>query len=226
MTTKTAQSAISAIQAHGILLVYPIDNRKKPQSLWSVFYPKTRMRWEWDQDGDDRVARLWQLREELSRSGEVVYSKWYRGRATFFSKTIFESLLALMGTTRVTWQASLGQDSAQILELLRLDSPLSTKQIKKSLDLTGRSMEPRFNRAMQELWQKLFIVGYGEVDDGAFPSLATGCTQLLFEDLWGGAHRLSPDTARQTLVGQLGAESLFVRYLEKLKVKHRATSLR
>src|SRR5205809_926272 len=89
-------SAVSAIEKNGILLVYPIDNRKEPPSLWSSFFPKSQMRWEWDTGGDHRVADLWRLREELSRSGKVVYAKWYRGRATFFSKQVFTWMLALL----------------------------------------------------------------------------------------------------------------------------------
>src|SRR5262245_39894917 len=88
-------AAIHAIQRHGMLLVFPIDNAREPKSLWSVFYPRAKMRWEWDENGDDRVSRLWHLREELSRSGRVVYGKWFRGRATFFSRDLFRALLSV-----------------------------------------------------------------------------------------------------------------------------------
>ena len=75
------RSAITAVRKAGALLVFPMDNRKEPASLWSAFYPKEPMRWEWDESGDDRVAKLWRLRAELSTSREVVYSKWFRGAA-------------------------------------------------------------------------------------------------------------------------------------------------
>ncbi len=47
---------------------------------------------------------------------------------------------------------------------------------------------------MKELWSRLLIMGVGEVDDGAFPSLNMSATRLRFEDLWPGgaaaeAHR-------------------------------------
>ena len=70
------QKIITAINEHGILLVYPLDNRKEPKSIWSVLYPRTPMRWEWDAGGDDRVGELWVLRESLMGSRDVVYSKW------------------------------------------------------------------------------------------------------------------------------------------------------
>src|SRR4051812_17327021 len=94
------QKAVAAIERSGVLLVYPIQNRPDPPSLWTALHPRTAMRWEWDESGDDRVADLWHLRERLSRSGEVVYAKWFQGRATFFSREVFTAFLTLLGTAR------------------------------------------------------------------------------------------------------------------------------
>lgn len=189
-----SKKAISAIEKYGALLVYPIHNQKDPASLWSVFFPRTQMRWEWDQNGDTRVSDLWTLRMNLSRSGKVVYTKWYQGRATFFSKEIFVALLSVMGSTR-GGHPELTPEARQILDLLRSDSPLSTKLIKRLTDLRGRALESLFQKALKQLWNRLLIVGFGEVDDGAFPSLAIGTTQLLFEDLWEKARETNPTDA-------------------------------
>jgi hypothetical protein len=202
--------AVAAIEKHGALLVYPIDNRKDPLSLWSVFHPRTPMRWEWDQDGDDRVSRLWHLRAELSASGKVVYAKWFRGRATFFSREVFTAFLAAGS------RPYLGPEARSLLEALSLDSPLSTKQLKRATGLTGRLMEPAYERAMKELWSRFLIVGYGEVDDGAFPSLAIGASAVLFEDLHEAARALRPDEARAFLEAKLGG-TLFLRQARKLE---------
>jgi hypothetical protein len=203
--------AVAAIEKHGALLVYPIDNRKEPLSLWSVFHPRTPMRWEWDEDGDDRVSRLWHLRAELSASSKVVYAKWFRGRATFFSREVFTALLAAFGA-----RPALGREARELLEALALDSPLSTKQLKRATGLTGRLMEPTYERAMKELWQRFLIVGYGEVDDGAFPSLAVGSAQVLFEDLHEAARALRPEEAWAFLEAKL-AGTPFLKQAEKLR---------
>ncbi len=178
------QSAIAAINKHGMLLTFPIKNAKLPLSLWSVAYPRTKMKWEWDDDGDNRVVQLWHLRERLSRSGKVVYTKWYKGRATFFSRKEFTKRLAasLANTNRAAHM--LTREARDILEALEENSPLSTKVLKKTVDLRGKFHEATYNRAMKELWSRYLIVGYGEVDEGAFPSLAIGATKLLFEDLY------------------------------------------
>src|SRR5687768_456182 len=94
------KSAVAKVNKRGMLLVFPINNRKEPASLWGEFYQKTEMRWEWDEEGDSRVAELWHLRERLSKSGKVVYTKWYRGRATLISRELFPALLKVLDTVR------------------------------------------------------------------------------------------------------------------------------
>jgi hypothetical protein len=200
------KSAVRHIEEAGVVLVFPINNRKAPASLWSCFYPRSKMKWEWDSGGDNRVANLWYLREELSRSNQVVYAKWYQGRATFFSRQIFTALLSLMEP-----EPALSRQADEVLRLLLEDSPLSTKEVKAAADLRGRELEPIYSRAMKELWSRLLIVGYGEKDDGAFPSLAIGATQVLFEDLWSDAWTLSTENAMHILKEKLGS-SPFLRY--------------
>jgi len=187
-------SARKAIDKYGMLLVFPIQGKPEP-SLWSVAYPGEEMRWEWDENGDDRVARLWHLREELSRSKKVIYTKWYRGRATFFSRPVFSALLS----QQLANEMPLSRDAKKILALLEESSPQSTKQIKKESGLQGRLLESTYQKAMKELWQSLKIVAFGEVADGAFPSLAVGSTKLLFEDLYEQAAALSEQERNSTL---------------------------
>ncbi|MBY0451825.1 MAG: hypothetical protein K2P92_02240, partial [Bdellovibrionaceae bacterium] len=175
------KSAVKKINDRGALLVFPINNKKEPASLWSEFYPRTKMRWEWDEGGDNKVGDLWLLMKKLSDSRQVVYSKWYQGRATFFSRDLFTALLKVTqpdysGTT-------LSPVARQLYECLEEDSPLSTKQLKAITELRGKDNERFYNRGMKELFSRFLIVAYGEVDDGAFPSLAVGTTRNLFEDL-------------------------------------------
>lgn len=175
--------AVTAIERRGILLVYPVANRPEPRSLWSELHPKSPMRWAWDGDADARVAALWRLREELARSSEVVYAKWFRGRATFFSRTVFRALLASLAEAG-NLRAGLSRPSLELLELLEDDSPQSTKQLRAAAGLQGRANEAAYTRALKQLWSRLLVVGVGEVDDGAFPSLAMSATRLRFEELW------------------------------------------
>ncbi len=198
-----------------MLLVYALQNRVDIPSLWGVLHPKVPMRWAWDQGADGRVVELWQLREELSRERGVVYGKWFRGRATFFSRPLFAAMLAAY---RGAHRAELATESRELLRLLEDDSPQSTKQLRRAAQLTGRESERVFVRAMKELWERLLIVGVGEQDDGAFPSLRIGATSLLFEDLW---ERDTSDGASSAaharrIAQQLPAHTEFGRHFQKI----------
>ena len=235
--------AIALVERHGALLVFPIGNRPEPKSLWSVLHPRTPMRWEWDETGDGRVVDLWHARRELAESREVVYSKWFQGRATLFAKGVFEAMLATFvaearTTTKATaagspLTAGLSPDARALLEILEDDSPQSTKALKRSAGMQGRVMEAAYTRALKELWSRLLVVGAGEVEDGAFPSLSIGATKLLFEDLWAEAHETPPSEAavatsdpraeREAILARTFAEApSFRRHLDKEMKKLRA----
>ncbi len=209
------RKAIQAINQRGMLLVYPLANKPEPKSIWSELFPRTKMRWEWDAGGDDRVAGLWHLREQLSRSREVVYSKWFQGRATLISMEVAAGLIGYLEAGRMREQIT--HDSANVLELLLSDSPLSTKQLKVASDLEGRLLEPNYNRALKPLWQNLLILGFGEFEDSSFPSLGIGATQSLFEELWNEGLRIKPATAEKFLQAKLGEANPFWKFARKIK---------
>ena len=192
------QTAVRHIQRKGILLVFPHANKKEPPSLWYEFFPRTPMRWEWDDNGDDRVGQLWHLREQLSISRKVIYSKWFRGKATVLSLKMFTAIIRVANRNLLRIDG-LNFHAREILDLLEEDSPLSTKQLKKMVDLQGRANESAYQRALKELWERGLIVAYGEVDEGAFPSIAIGATRVLFEDVWREAEEMSQEDASALL---------------------------
>lgn len=206
------KSALKHINDKGILLVFPINNRPEPLSIWSCLYPKRKMIWEWNEDSDDRIGEMWLLMKKLSDSREVVYSKWYQGRATFFSRELFRALLCLYVAEG---EAQVSRSSMNLLECLESDSPLSTKQLKKLTDLQGRDNEAEYNRGLKTLFQRFLIVGFGEVDDGAFPSLAVGATRVLYEDLWIESRDLDPTKAQEIVDRHMPLGSLTRKFLDK-----------
>lgn len=214
-TKLTRASAIKAVNKRGALLVYPLNNKKEPASLWSEIWPRKKMVWDWNEDGGDDVADMWHMRMVLSRSRHVVYAKWYQGRATLFSFDVFVNLLSFLGGTE---NFEMSRESRNALESLEQDSPLSTKQLKSAIELEGRLLEPAYNRALKPLWNRLWIVGFGEFEDSSFPSLGIGATKTLFEDLWNEASRIDVGVAEKMLEKKLGRDNPFFRFA----LKHRS----
>ena len=208
-------SAIKAVNTKGALLVFPLNNKPTPNSIWSEFYPRTKLKWEWDDKGDQKVFKMWQLMKELSTHKDVVYSKWLGGRATFFSPDLFVAMLALFKSTGgITNKLSL--PAKALLSELESDSPLSTRDLKKLTGLQGKDNEGAYNRGMKELFGRLLIVGFGEVDDGAFPSLAVGATQHIFEDLWSEANNLKIELAQKRINQLIPVGTEFRKFFDRI----------
>jgi hypothetical protein len=215
MATVTTAKVIRTIEKAGALLVFPPGNEREPPSLWYELYPRSRMRWDWGDSADDRVVDLWHLRAELSAGDEVVYAKWYRGRAVFFARPVFTALLKLLGSTG-TAPETLPGDAGRLLTLLLDDSPQTPRMLRESLDLLGRPYESAFNRALKALWDLLLAVGCGEVDEGSYPSLAVGATRVVFEDLWDDAAALAREAAEATWRRHVTAGSALDKHLNRL----------
>lgn len=212
-SNRALEKAVEKVEANGILLVYPIKNEKNPASLWYALYPRSKMFWDWSDDGDGRVAELWHLRTKLSESREVVYAKWFQDRATVFSREIFTAMLKLMNVPAL--ENTLSERASGLYQLLLDDSPQSPRRLRADLDLEGKFYEKHYNQASRDLWRKLLIVGFGEVEDGAFPSLAIGATKLLFEDLWMDAEDLSVNEALKIFEAKIRPGSTFHDYFTK-----------
>ena len=206
--------AWNAVEKLGIVLVYPIANEREPPSLWYELHPRTKMRWDWDAGADDRVVELWHLRNEMAASGDVAYGKWFRGRATFFSLDVFHAMLGAICDAGDPF-AGLPRESREILDLLRERSPMSTKELRAEAGLQGKAFEGIFTHAMKTLWSRLLVVGVGEVEDGAFPSLAVSATEMAFEDIW-AARRAPPPEARAKLDATLARTPAFARAFRRV----------
>jgi hypothetical protein len=99
--------------------------------------------------------------------------------------------------------------------VLENNSPLSTRKLKELTDLQGRLHEAEYSRAMKELFSLLLIVGFGEVDDGAFPSLAVGATELLYDELWRQAEAMPLRKAQAALDRLMPPLSHFRRFFDR-----------
>src|SRR5688500_3775901 len=129
MNSGIFRKAIDAINEQGAVIVFPMNNKKDPKSLWSCLYTRAKMRWLCDDSADNRVVQMCHLREEISRSGQIIYSKWYQGRATCFSKNVFVHLLSAAQAHKKRNHIKLSE-AKEIMDVLEMDSPISTKQIK------------------------------------------------------------------------------------------------
>lgn len=216
---QSFEKSINAINKNGLLLVFPVKNANEPRSIWSELYPRTEMIWSWDDTNSKKVHDTWILMKRLSDCRKVIYSKWYQGRATFFSIELFTALVAKSLHTSHQFKL-LSSNARQILEALEMDSPLSTKELKAVSELQGRYYEGTYNKALRELFQRFLIVGYGEVDDGAFPSAAMAATKTIYEDIYEQACNLNLKKAQDTIDKYVPTKSKFRQFYDRTMKSH------
>jgi predicted transcriptional regulator len=171
------------------------------------------MRWAWDNGADSKVADLWMFRERLQHSREIAYLKLFQGRATFTSLEFLEHLIA----ARRLRPQRLSTTAQSLLDALCDTSPQSTKELKKSVGLKGKIFEANYHKALKELWTRGLIVGRGERDDGAFPSLLIAATELVFEDVFKGALKRDPLKSHQECLRCLAGHPEFLRFFLALQ---------
>jgi hypothetical protein len=145
----------------------------------------------------------------------VVYTKWFQGRATFFSRPVFTALLRLLDASGSEDELSGG--AAALYGLLLEDTPQTPKPLRAALGWEGRTRETLWSRALRELWQRLLVVGFGETEEGSFPALAIGATRHLFEDLWNEALTLDEDAARAVADQALKPGTAFHKHYVRLR---------
>jgi len=207
--------AIEEIESRGITLVFPAKKSSEVSSLWKTFHPRTPLRWEWSEDGDDKVFKMWQLMKELSDCEQVIYSKWFQGRATFFSRPLFSALLRFSQDCSEAFKNQ-PEGVKSLMECLEEDSPLSTKELKARSGLRGKSFAAVYNRSMKWCFLRFLTVGYGEVEDGAFPSLLIGSTKLIYEDLVHQASEMSKEESLEIINRYMPTGSPFRKQLERV----------
>lgn len=214
------EKSIEKINQKKLLLVFPITNKQDPPSLWFQLFPRVPMDWSWSEDGDNRVVRMWHLMKTLSDCRRVIYSKWYQNRATFFSNDFFTHLLAYQ-KHKVHSQIEWTSTERQLLEILRNNSPMSTKELKAESGLKGKFFEAEYTRSLKKLFLHQYIVAYGEVEDGVFPSLALGATETLYEEEWLMADSISLKDCELEIKRVAGSSTAFQNYFKKqLKMTH------
>jgi hypothetical protein len=125
--------------------------------------------------------------------------------------------VAMLAVRRRTFdpRRGLSNTAETLLEVLENNSPLSTKELKRAADLQGRIHETVYSRAMKELFSRFLVVGFGEVEDGAFPSAAVGATERLFSDLWFEAEEMPQAKAAAMVERFMPGDSHFGRYFAR-----------
>jgi hypothetical protein len=181
-TKATLKNAIFEVERLGTVAIFPEKSRKKSSiiSLWELFYPRTPMRWEWDESADKGVVKLWWLKNEIAQTKKVLYGRFFSNRPVLVSISEAQTILKSLKPRPLSSLAR------EILSRLEDNSPQTKRMLGRELRRDGwEPTRAEFERALLELQRNFQIVSLGdsEREKGPMPSSEYAALGLVFPQL-------------------------------------------
>ena len=164
---NTAAYAVRFIDAVGFCLLFPVKNVLLP----SLYYAMTRripITW------DKYTVKLWEWKDELPRRRRALYTKYFRGRGTFFSRAMLANFLALRGgSARIAGHETfysagkVSHDARTLWQTLAEHGPLATLELRHACKLDSKAGNTRFKKAILELQCLLVVTHFGAEQETA-----------------------------------------------------------
>ncbi|MEO5668509.1 MAG: hypothetical protein ABIR96_10655 [Bdellovibrionota bacterium] len=182
ITKLGLKSALDQVERVGRVAIFPEKNKKKNSivSLWEIFYPRTKMKWEWDEAADNRVVKLWWLKNEIAQTQKVLYGRFFGNRPVLVSKKEALKILVTLEPRRHSRLAS------EILSRLEDNSPQTKRMLGRALRDDGwEPTKSEFEKALLDLQRDFKIVNLGdsEREKGPMPSTEYATLALIFPDV-------------------------------------------
>lgn len=207
---------LQSINKAGVLLIFPIQNKDEPDSVWAHTYPRSKMIWDWTRDTDPKVDRIRAVLWDLVDEEKIILTKWYRDKPTIFSEDSFLYMLAYLRSAKKFQM----RETKKVLDTLEIDSPQATQELKEACGLRGSHFKSDYNQAMRELWHRLLIVEHGEVKISHLPSTTIGSTEKTFGDIWERSLSINKKDAEKFLISKLNPENIFFKFAVNCNQKY------
>lgn len=155
------------INQQGVVSVFPSKSRKAPLSLFKFLHPRSEFSWVWDEHGDDKVVKLWWLKNEIAATRKVLYGRFFTGQPVFVS---LQQAKILQANAQ---RRHLGALETYILEQLNLSSPQTLRMLKRQAKHEGvEFLRSDWQRALLGLQKQFLVSSLGDStrENGPMPS--------------------------------------------------------
>lgn len=181
-TKLSLQTALETVEKYGCVAIFPEKIKKKNSivSLWEIYFPRTKMNWEWDEDADRRVVRLWWLKNEVAQTKKVLYGRFLSNRPVLVSKDKAREMMKVM------IRPQLNALAREILNRLEDNSPQTKRMLARELRAEGWEFsKSEIEKSLLSLQKGFWIVNLGdsEREKGPMPSTEYAALSLVFPEL-------------------------------------------
>lgn len=173
-----AKDCIKFINQVGAVSVFPAKASTALPSLWKFLHPRSKFSWQWDEAGDDKVVKLWWLKNEIAASKKVYYGRFFSNQPVFIAHALAKKLQAKVSPRRPSALEK------YILENLELNSPQTLRMLKKQARHDGVDfLRNEWQRALVALQKQFLISSLGDStrENGPMPSTEYVSMQHFFD---------------------------------------------
>jgi len=165
--SQRLRSCLEFIQREGVVSVFPAKGKRALPSLFRFLHPRSSFSWVWDENGDDKVVKLWWLKNEIAASKKVLYGRFFTNQPVFVAFARAKELRAQVQ------RVPLGELDRYVLELLEQNSPQTLRMMKRQARLEGRDfLRSEWQKSLLKLQKQFLICSLGDStrESGPMPS--------------------------------------------------------
>jgi hypothetical protein len=201
---STKRQALSFIDEVGFCFAFKSENSELP-CLWHATCGMRDPVMPRHTHHDPGISFVWEMKNILPAEGKIYYGKLLRQRPMMVSLEYFPSFFALSKRNGQKKEfekefsgGRLTRTARDIMEALTDSSPQTTKGLKLATGHHLRGERVRFDRAMAELQEKMFLVKVAELYDPF--TFVWAPLRDIFPAEIRKARRLSPEEARARIL--------------------------
>ncbi len=170
LSVKTEKDSISFIESVGFCFAFKSESSELP-SVWYAVKGERKPDSPSQVNQDQEVAFTWSLKDILPQKKVAFYGKFLKKQPTFISLEYipyFFVLNANVGSIDSSWEnfvhKHISEAEKRVLDAIMETHPITTIDLRKKIEATGKYIRPVFDKSMSELERKMYIMEIGRMD--------------------------------------------------------------
>ncbi len=170
LSIKTDQDAVDFISSVGFCFAFKAELSELP-SIWNAVKGERRPEIPTSINQDPDVTFTWALKDKLPQNRKAFYGKFLKKQPTFISVDYipyFFVLNANVGSADSSWEnfvhKHISEAEKRVLDTILEEHPITTIELRRKMEMTGKYIRPVFDKSLQELERKMYIMEVGRQD--------------------------------------------------------------
>lgn len=170
LSIKSEQDASDFIRSVGFCFAFRADQSELP-SLWYAVRGERKPEMPSNINQDPDVTFTWSMKDNLPQRKLAFYGKFLKKQPSFIDLEYvpyFFVLNANVGNADSSWEnfvhKHISEAEKRVLDAIMEQHPITTIDLRKKIESTGKYIRPVFDKSLTELERKMYILEIGKQD--------------------------------------------------------------